>query len=90
MSIDATAWAFRQRGIPPVEKLCLLMLADFHDPRNGGHVSLTYLCEQLELERDDVIAAVASLMRRRMISVPLGKTNLFPEQPLCFDMPVDD
>jgi hypothetical protein len=62
MTIQATAWAWEQRGLSPVEKLVLLALSDesseFAPPPDPGAVAAR--CELSTEELQDVLASLES------------------------------
>lgn len=90
MSMDATVWAFRQRGLPPIQKLALLILADCHEPETGGYITAAYLCQELEVSEAEALAVVDGLLDRRVITLRRGDSAPFPAGPLMFDMPIQD
>ena len=90
MSMDATVWAFRQRGLPPIQKLALLILADCHEPENGGYITPAYLCYELEVTETEAAAVIEGLVDRRVITLRHGDAAPFPAGPLMFDMPIQD
>ena len=90
MSMDSTVWAFGQRGLPPIQKLALLILADCWESENGGYITVGYFCREVEVTEAEAVEIVAALADRRLISVRKGDSAPFPGGPLLFDMPVQD
>lgn len=67
MSHEATAWAFKQRGLKPSAKLVLLALADCHNPSYGCFPSQAFLADACEINRDTVNVQLNLLEERGLI-----------------------
>jgi hypothetical protein len=71
MTIQATAWAWEQRGLTPVEKLVLLALSnessEFAPPPEAAAIA-----ERCEIAEDEAQAVLASLRAGRLIGTVSG------------------
>lgn len=67
MSHVASAWAIRQRGLEPVTKLLLMMLADAHNPDMGCFPSQARLADELEVARGTVNRHLTKLVQKGLI-----------------------
>jgi hypothetical protein len=68
MSTAATAWAWRRRGLTPIERLVLLTLADAASSEGECRVPFSDLREMTELNDCDLTNALAELKRRGLIT----------------------
>lgn len=62
MSIDATRWAWKQRGITATQKLVLLALADRADELHECFPSARRLHHDTELDRKTILTAISDLI----------------------------
>src|SRR3990167_19811 len=69
MSFDSVAWAWRQRGLSPAQKIVLIGLAD-HTDRNHSTAfpSLSTLAQECELGASTIKAALSELETKGLIS----------------------
>lgn len=61
MSHEATAWAWKIRGLKPATKIVLLHLADRHNPDNGCFPSIRRLAEDCEMSVRSVHTHITQL-----------------------------
>lgn len=67
MSVDATRWAWSQRGLSPSQKLVLLSMADRAGEQHECWPSIKRLCFDTGLYRETVMAAIVLLEERGLI-----------------------
>jgi DNA-binding transcriptional ArsR family regulator len=67
MSHRATNWAFEQRGLPPVQSLVLIRLADHHNNEHGCFPSQALLAEEVNVSPSTLNEHLRALEERRLI-----------------------
>lgn len=100
MSVHASAWAWEQADLAPVERLTLLALADRANTDGGCWPKLTTLADQVGSSRSTVKRAVERLVARGLVvSTPRYRadgsrsTNLYTlamQAPTFAPAPADD
>jgi hypothetical protein len=81
MSLDATRWAWQQRGLTPSQKLVLLSLADHADQDHRAWPSVGLIEQDTELNRKTVISAISELVAAGLLTDSgerRGKTGRIP------------
>ncbi|MBZ0123835.1 MAG: helix-turn-helix domain-containing protein [Roseovarius sp.] len=68
MSHEATAWAFRQKGLRPATKIVLLYLADHHNPEFGCFPSQGRLAQECEMSDRAIRDHLAILESLKLIT----------------------
>ncbi|WP_073010464.1 helix-turn-helix domain-containing protein [Roseibium suaedae] len=68
MSLDATLWAWKVRGLPAKQKLILLSIADRASEDHTCWPSIRRLCDDCGMSRSTVIRAIAALCERGLLS----------------------
>ncbi|MEJ8476426.1 helix-turn-helix domain-containing protein [Roseibium algae] len=68
MSLDATLWAWKVRGLSAKEKLILLSIADRASEDHTCWPSIRRLCDDCGMSRSSVIRAIASLCERGLLA----------------------
>lgn len=68
MSLDATRWAWLQRGIKPTAKLVLLSMADRSGETHECYPSIKRLCDDTNLDRKTVIRSLKNLCDSGLIA----------------------
>ena len=68
MSIQAIAWAIKQRAGGATEKAVLIALANYADDKGSAFPSLGTLSEDTEIHRTTVIRAIAKLVERGLLT----------------------
>ena len=80
MSGKAAVWAWQQTGIPPLEKLVLLALAERHNKDTGKcYPSMTLMAEDTGMSRRSVMRAIRGLEERGLITCDrtYGKSTFY-------------
>lgn len=81
MSLDATRWVWRQKGLRPLHKLILLKLADRAGDDNTVWPSYSLICEDTGVDKKTVWAAIKALRDIGLISDTgrrTGRTGQIP------------